>query len=180
MIEPRKILFPERGVTLVELMVVIAIIAIAAAVIVPSIREHLPRYQLRAIARELMVDFKIAKTEAIKRNRNVLLEFTQETAGDPNAGGSYTICVDDNTAANIVGQCTAAEIIKTVAMPRQARLTDAFNNDRAGYNSRGLPWHDPASCTDTGPEKCTVTLQASDGSRTYKATVSLAGGVTLK
>lgn len=157
------------GFTLIELMIVVGILATLSAVAYPLINATLPRYRLRAAARELMIDFKKAKVEAIKRNKDVLIEFTKETVGDPNAGGSYLICADNNNN----DACDAGEEIATVLMPRDARLkntTFTTPADVTGYNSRGLPWESQLG---------TITLQTSDGKRTYNVALSMSGGVSM-
>lgn len=155
------------GFTLVELMTVIAILSVLAAVAYPLINASLPKYRLRAAARELVIDFKRAKVEAIKRNRNVLIEFMPVAA--PAVGGSYTLCVADGSG----NACDAAEpIIAQVAMPKDVRLTDiTFTNDRAGYNSRGL---------SLNLDNQSATMSTSDGSRTYKIILRSSGGVLLE
>jgi len=154
------------GFTLVELMTVIAILSVLAAVAYPLINASLPKYRLRAAARELVIDFKRAKVEAIKRHQNVLIEFKPPSGTD---GGSYELCVDD---------CTTGEKIASVAMPKDVRLTPNpdknkyFNDNKRGkYDSRGLP----PNLSDTG----TICLSTTDGSRTYSIALSSSGAVRM-
>lgn len=159
-----------KGFTLVEVLTVIVILGILAAVALPMINASIPKYRLRAAARELVIDFKKAKVEAVKRHRDVLIQFTRETVGNTDAGGSYLLCVD----ANNDNACNAGEELKTVPMPRNVRLVSTTFNapvDLAGYNSRSLPWN-----SNLG----TVRLQSSDGTRTYLISLSSAGGVSLQ
>lgn len=154
----------KKGFTLMELMIVIAIIGILSAVAFPMITATLPKYRIRAAARELVIDFKKAKIEAVKRNRNVLLQFTLETAGNPDAGGSYLFFVDEDGDGTFNAGDTS---LKTVTMPRGIRLT--AGPATAGYTNRGLP-----------SNQTTVTLQTSDTTRTYNITRTSAGGVRLQ
>lgn len=170
MIFPSKKNAMSKGFTLVEVLTVIVILGILASIAFPMINASLPKYRLRAAARELVIDFKKAKVEAVKRHRSVLIQFTRETVGNPEAGGSYLLCVD----ANNDNTCNAGEELKTVSMPRNVRLVNTnfpAPVDVAGYNSRSLPWNGNLG---------TVRLQSSDGTRTYLISLSSAGGVRLQ
>jgi type IV fimbrial biogenesis protein FimT len=58
----------KRGVTLVELVVVMAIIAIAAAFIAPNIGAWVPNYRLRGAARDVTSAMRTAQMKAISNN----------------------------------------------------------------------------------------------------------------
>lgn len=158
----------HRGFTLIEVLIVVAIIGVLIAISAPGMVSTISRYKIRGVARELVIDFKKAKIEAVKYNRDVLLEFTLETVGNPNAGGSYQICVDNNNN----GSCDGGEVYKVVNMPKEVRLvvTTFAGPDVAGYNSRGLPNNGLG----------TVTLRSTDGTRQFAISMSIAGGVRLQ
>jgi type IV fimbrial biogenesis protein FimT len=61
----------QRGFTMVELMTVVIIASILAALAVPSFREMLERRRLEGQANEFVTDLQYAKSEAVARNRNV-------------------------------------------------------------------------------------------------------------
>ena len=58
----------QRGVTLVELITVMVIIAIGAVLIAPNIGGFLPNYRLRSGTRELVSIMRLAQMKAISTN----------------------------------------------------------------------------------------------------------------
>ncbi len=83
----------NSGFTLMELMITIAIIAILAAVSVPSVISWRENAQLGRAARDVYSDFQRAKLEAVKRNTWCSLVFT--------AGSGYSVFVDSNQNRNL-------------------------------------------------------------------------------
>ena len=65
------------GFTLVELMMVVAIIGIIAAVSAFNALDVLPRYQLHAAARDFSGNLRLARKSAIQLSRNVRVVFDQ-------------------------------------------------------------------------------------------------------
>ena len=61
----------SRGFTAVEALTVLAILAIGAAVAVPSLSNVLAGQRLRAAGTDLMSSLLVARSEAIKRNAQV-------------------------------------------------------------------------------------------------------------
>lgn len=63
----------QQGLTLLELIVVVAILALLMGVAVPSMHEMLDRNRLKAAAQAIAEDLQWARSEAVKRNRPVAL-----------------------------------------------------------------------------------------------------------
>jgi type IV fimbrial biogenesis protein FimT len=61
----------QHGFTLVELVVVMTMIAIGAALVLPSLNGALVQQRMRATATDLMSTLLLARSEAIKRNAQV-------------------------------------------------------------------------------------------------------------
>ena len=72
----------KRGVTLIELVVVFAIIAIGAVLMVPNMGAWLPNYRLRSGAREVVSTMRVAQMRAVSNNIDYQVLI---------AGGSYTL-----------------------------------------------------------------------------------------
>jgi type IV fimbrial biogenesis protein FimT len=70
-----------RGFTLLELMVAIAVLAILATVGVPSFNELIQNNRVTTQTNELVSALNFARTEAIKRGRNVEVVVTQAAPG---------------------------------------------------------------------------------------------------
>jgi type IV fimbrial biogenesis protein FimT len=73
-----------RGFTLVELLAVLAIVAVVSAIGVPSLVSFVQAGQMRTAAFDLVNDLSFARSEAIKRNAEVVLE--QVDAGQWSGG----------------------------------------------------------------------------------------------
>lgn len=117
----------ERGVTLIEAGVVVALTAILLASAAPDMRRFIDARRLDALADRLAADLQFARIESVARARPIRITL-QAGAG---AGcyllhtGSATQCrCDADGRATCDGD---AEAIKAVAVPATDRITLAAN-----------------------------------------------------
>ncbi len=79
----------KKGVTLIELIVVLVIIAVGATLMVPSIGAWLPRYRLKSATRDIVSTMRTAQMKAITNRMDYQVDFTVGTNSyvlRPNSG----------------------------------------------------------------------------------------------
>ncbi len=70
--------FSSRGFTLIELMVVIGIIVMAAALMAPSVAEYMKNRQIDGVRGQLVNIFNIARLQAVSKRRDISVVFFRE------------------------------------------------------------------------------------------------------
>lgn len=164
------------GFTLIEVMVVVAILLALAAISLPSLSGWADNQRLKGVARDLYTHFQYARLEAVKHNSNIALNFYPDVG---ESRGSYIVFVDNGagTGGNPGNrlQDGTEERLQYAEMPGNVNLDDttfaqnAAGIDAFGYNARGFPI-DSSFTDDTGvvtvsnDERCyEVILQKTSG-----------------
>jgi type IV fimbrial biogenesis protein FimT len=125
----------KSGFTLMELMVVIAILAIISVLGVPSFINWRNEAKLRDAVSLLRGDMEMAKLRAVRENDFVAVVF--------NANG-YTVFVDDGAGGGGRGNWNPAGtelVLQNRQLPAGVTIdvadVDMFANDRTRFNGRG-------------------------------------------
>ena len=148
----------QRGVTLIELMIVIAIIGILAALAVPSFSEMIGAQRIKGMSADLHVSLMRARSEAIKRNRDVTIapvtanSWTSGwTIADPDNVGNFienhgaVLSVTATGPANIVYQSSGR--INAAAAPEfNISATGTVTKRCVSIDLSGRPYVKPAVC----------------------------------
>ncbi len=79
----------QSGFTLIEMMIVLAIMAIFAGIAIPNYLAYLPKSRLNGAARQVMGDLMLARMQAVSQNCDVAVTFA---SGNP----EYEIWTDSN------------------------------------------------------------------------------------
>lgn len=121
----------NSGFTTYELMVTIAIMAIIAAITMPPYLKWYQSSRLRGAVSSFTVDLEMAKTEAIRENDFVVIEFFPR---------SYIVFVDSNDDWD----SSSENVLLNRDLPPGVSIdTASLNlpvvNDKVRFNSRGLP-----------------------------------------
>jgi type IV fimbrial biogenesis protein FimT len=114
----------SAGVSLIELLIVVALVAILGGLAAPSFVDTFRRYRVDAVREEMLATFSLARIEAIRRGFNVVVERTPLCASanpvsvfDWSCG--WTVYVDTN--ANNV-QDNAEPTLQAVTVPSQVAV----------------------------------------------------------
>ena len=147
----------QSGVTLVELMVVVAILGISAAILTPNFLSWLPKHRLKGAARDLYSNMQLAKMAAIKNSNTS--QITYNSAG-------YTITV--NATAN---DGTPTSTSQTV------NLSDEWGNDVQFNPIPGALTFDSRGTVPGGPSW--AVLSNANGSIRYQVGALFSGVIQL-
>jgi len=89
----------KKGITLIELVIVVVIIAVGATLMVPGLGAWMPHYRLKGTARDIVSVMRVAQARAVSNNVRYGVAF--DTAANPqqfqlyrNSGGLTDFQVD--------------------------------------------------------------------------------------
>lgn len=156
----------QQGLTLVEVAVVCAVVAIGVGITIPSFSDFRSKRVVEASARELGTDFKLARSEAAARHQRVTVSFSDSAAGSCyviHTGGAADCPCQDGAASPCHND---AQAIKTVFIGNDQHV-------RVQSNVTNMLF-DPIRGT-TSPAG-TVTISGAD-SHSIRQIVSLMGRV---
>ncbi|WP_343622818.1 GspH/FimT family pseudopilin [Roseateles puraquae] len=145
-----------RGVTLIELAVVVALVALLLLAIIPSASTWIRNIQIRNVATSLQTGLQKARAEAMRRNTNVrfsLVRLSDSAVMDDSCvvdddGSSWVVSLDDpgGKCGTVVDETTAPRILDKQATGGGGKWVKVQGSDSANqpgqvvvFNGFGRP-----------------------------------------
>lgn len=117
--------FAQGGLTLVELLVSIAVVAVSATLVAPDIAAMVANYRVRSAAESLLNGINFARSEAIRRNSPVRFALTTSgwTVEQVSPGSTLQSFVSsDAVTVTPAGPATAVTFLPTGLVQAGAQL----------------------------------------------------------
>jgi type IV fimbrial biogenesis protein FimT len=155
----------QRGFTMIELMTVMVIAGVLLVLALPSFNDMLERRRVEGQANEFVTDLSYAKSEAVQRNRNVLLQT------DPAGTTCYTIAVMPDPPA---GSCNCTASPRCTGGPMELKTVTLANG--ASVTTNTLFTFEPVRGALTPATAASAAIAM--GARSYTVQVTAYGRVT--
>jgi type IV fimbrial biogenesis protein FimT len=152
----------NKGFTLTELTVTLALLGIMSAISIPSYFSWVPRHRLQTSVRQIYDDMNMARSRAVRTNADIGIAFNTSNE-------TYRIFEDDDRDQTYD---SGEAVISTGTLANDVDITGStFINDTYGFNSRGMS-------ADTTSDNYDVYLTNSSG-LFLGVRVSVAGSLSI-
>lgn len=137
----------KKGITLLELLVVMIIIGICAVLLVPGIGAWIPNYRLRGATRDVVSTLRTAQMKAISINTDYRVNFLNAT----------TYILERNSGGLFISEGTQQ------TLPTGVQFTAFPLNNRFEFNPNSTASTGSLTLTNTKGSTKTITLTTATG-----------------
>jgi len=144
----------ESGFTLLEVLITVAVLAVLTALAVPSFTNLIERNKARSVANDLLASILLARSEAIKRERNTAL--TRAGNGQDWTHWQTFVDNDNSRTYNSGDELLLDNQVDAANLSITATGSPIGNSTTAGlfFDSRGFP---PPTLSPSTPAYFTIT-----------------------
>lgn len=151
----------QRGVTLMELMVAIAIVGITLSLALPSFNNSMQRNRIVSTANEMVGAMSLARAEAIRNNRTATLCASDDQvtcSGTWEDGWIALVDLDGDGAQDVLRVGTVSEKDSVAAAAQQIQFSArGLKISPAGATSIAIQ---PSDCTTGLPHRRVISVTA--------------------
>ena len=164
------------GFTLIELAVTVAIIGILAVIALPSMHALINNNRLATQANQLIADFQVARSEAVRRNRTIVLCRSADGTSCAASNGEWTTWITAIKGSSPLEVLRVGQSKVPVQVKGPQASIDIRADGMARNSSGGLLAASFTVCIPTGnPSKNLRNLNIAAGSRVQTEAVSNSG-----
>ena len=175
----------KNGFTMLELVVIIAILIILVVVAIPGFSRWLPNYRLRAATRDLFSNLQHAKLTAIKRHRTCAITFNQDIGGTiydyvvyVDTGNDLELDAGDEVLTNVLFSERYEGVIFDTSKGGGDGIDDTIIDNDDNYPSIGFLSNGFGVDNNGDPADGSIYLTNATG-RQREVAVSSAGSITI-
>ncbi|MGR9072882.1 MAG: GspH/FimT family pseudopilin [Gammaproteobacteria bacterium] len=122
----------QRGLTLIELLIAVGVVAVLLALAVPSFSGLIERKRLEGATEKMVADFQFARSEAIKRNTEIFISFDE---GDQ-CYGLATVTGCDCSASPTTCQIDGVDRVTFMSDFGETEFDQNFSGNETSYDPR--------------------------------------------